>query len=147
MIGPETWGPHGWKFIHYVTLGYPHKPTKEHKERYKAFFLLLKNVLPCSLCANHFSENLKKVPLTDDILDNKSKLVKWGIDIHNEVNEMKDKPRIDYKTAYNMINTNVPCKENIITITKNITNNFNTMYGLLGILIAIILIGIIYKKY
>ena len=32
-------------------------------------------------------------------------------------------------------------------ITKNITNNFNTMYGLLGILIAIILIGIIYKKY
>ena len=31
MSGPDVWGPHGWKFIHYVTLGYPDKPTKEDK--------------------------------------------------------------------------------------------------------------------
>ena len=27
MITPEIWGPHGWKFMHYVTLGYPLYPT------------------------------------------------------------------------------------------------------------------------
>ena len=42
LIIPKVWGPHGWKFIHYVTLGYPEKPNNAQKERYKAFFLLLK---------------------------------------------------------------------------------------------------------
>ena len=34
MSGPDKWGPHGWKFIHYVTLGYPHKPSKSDKLKY-----------------------------------------------------------------------------------------------------------------
>ena len=25
-IQPNYWGPHGWKFIHYVALGYPENP-------------------------------------------------------------------------------------------------------------------------
>ena len=40
IMTPDVWGPHGWKFIHYITLGYPEYPTQMQKDKYKAFFLL-----------------------------------------------------------------------------------------------------------
>jgi hypothetical protein len=42
MSGPDVWGPHGWKFIHYITLGYPTNPTQEDKTKYANFFNALK---------------------------------------------------------------------------------------------------------
>jgi hypothetical protein len=150
MTGPETWGPHGWKFIHYVTLGYPEKPNNAQKERYKAFFLLLKDVLPCALCADHYAQNLKKMMITDDILNDREKLIKWGIDFHNLVNASKNKPIVDYADARRMIETDNECKQNRVTITKNIiikkNNNLNITYGLIAILAVLIFIAVIYKK-
>ena len=32
-MGPDIWGPHGWKFLHFVTLGYPEKPTENEKKK------------------------------------------------------------------------------------------------------------------
>jgi len=119
LIIPTVWGPHGWKFIHYVTLGYPENPTPYQKERYKTFLLLLQDVLPCSLCANHYKENLEKRPLTNDILNSRHKLIKWGIDIHNDVNEMNNKPIINYVDAIKLIDTDAQCKPNIIEIIKD----------------------------
>jgi hypothetical protein len=182
LITPQVWGPHGWKFIHYVTLGYPENPTPVQKEKYKAFLVLLKDTLPCSLCANHYGENLQKHPLTDDILNSREKLIKWGIDIHNIVNEMKNKPIIRYVDARNQIDTNIPCKpiikevirepesdhvpsskyieKQIEKFTEEInqvpnsnikqkycsSNNMNVIYGLIGILVALVFIAVIYKK-
>ena len=48
IMTPDVWGPHGWKFIHYITLGYPENPTQMQKDKYKAFFLLLKDSLSFS---------------------------------------------------------------------------------------------------
>lgn len=126
-ITPEIWGPHVWQSLHYISLGYPDNPTENQKKKYKAFYLLLKDVLPCSLCANHYGENLNKMPLTDDIFDNREKLVKWVIDIHNVVNEMKEKPIIRYVDARKMIETDSTCKQPIKIIErknnqKQITN-------------------------
>ena len=39
-IKPSIWGPHGWKFMHYVSLGYPSNPTEEDKKNYKTFYIL-----------------------------------------------------------------------------------------------------------
>jgi hypothetical protein len=172
LIIPNVWGPHGWKFIHYVTLGYPENPTLYQKERYKTFLLLLQDVLPCSLCANHYKENLQKFPLTDDILDSRDKLIKWGIDIHNSVNELNNKPILKYIDAIKIINTDVECKPNIIEIIKDnkietfddsinkssllvnqkisknvcINENINIVYILICIFFALIFIAIVYKK-
>ena len=60
--GPDIWGPHGWKFIHFIVLGYPNYPTKQDKETYKNFFLLFANIIPCKICSNHFKQNLQKNP-------------------------------------------------------------------------------------
>ena len=49
MSGPDVWGPHGWKFIHYITLGYPNNPTPLDKSQYYNFFESLNPLIECSL--------------------------------------------------------------------------------------------------
>jgi hypothetical protein len=174
LITPEVWGPHGWKFIHYVTVGYPENPTPTQKEKYKAFLVLLKDVLPCSLCANHYGENLQKHPLTDEVMSSKENLIKWGIDIHNVVNKMKNKPILKYTDARKMIDTNIQCKPIVKEVVKDYdnletfvetnveekpeikkkikkplscaTNNMNIVYIMIGLLVALVFIAVIYKK-
>ena len=91
MAGPDVWGPPGWKFIHYVTMGYPNYPTESIKKKYYNYFHSLKYVIPCSICASHFAENLEELPLDDTVLGSRENLVKWGIDIHNVVNKKNGK--------------------------------------------------------
>ena len=171
-IGPAVFGPHIWKTMHYVSLGYPKNPTQEQKEKYRAFYMSFMDVLPCSLCAVHYKENYAKYPLTDIILSNRDKLINWVIDIHNIVNEMKNKPIISYVEARKLIDTIIQCKpiineiirDNLETFTEEnlvnqklikqnnnnsscaINNDMNTIYGMIGLLILLIIIAVIYKK-
>jgi hypothetical protein len=101
-IPPELWGKHGWKFVHYITFSYPNNPTKEQKEYYKNFFLLVGKVLPCEKCRINYNKHLIKFPLTDNVLSCKNTLVKWLVDIHNEVNKMRGKKIIKHKDVYNL---------------------------------------------
>ena len=69
QIGPDTWGPHGWKFIHFLALAYPNEPTDEQKKNYKTFFEALQPVLPCSLCANNYKRHITtELPITESVL-------------------------------------------------------------------------------
>ena len=47
--------------------------------------------------ANHFTENLVNLPLDDDVMSTRVNLIKWGIDIHNIVNESRNKQIIEYR--------------------------------------------------
>lgn len=86
MSGPDVWGPHGWKFIHYITIGYPIEPTSETKKKYFDFFYMLQYVIPCSICGANYTKHLKDFPLTDEILNSKDNFINWGITMHNLVN-------------------------------------------------------------
>ena len=97
-IGPNVWGPHGWKFMHYVSLGYPQEPTENDKRNYKEFYSNLKNVLPCKTCAMNYERNLTELPI-DNALQSRDSLVKWVIDIHNKVNKEKNKRELGYDEA------------------------------------------------
>lgn len=99
VITPDVWGPVIWDFLHQVTLAYPINPSHDQKTKYKAFFMLLKDVLPCSICAEHYRQNLTTMPLDNQVLESNSYLVKWLIDFHNIVNEMKEKPTINFLEA------------------------------------------------
>ena len=121
--GPDAWGPHAWKFLHYVSLGYSDRPTKEDKEKYKSFFLLLQDVLPCSICREHFKENYSKLPLTDEILSSRNNLVKWVIDLHNVVNEMKNKSTVSYEEAIELMMNNFETSEDEERSNSNNTNS------------------------
>ena len=97
-LKPEIWGNHGWKFIHYISLGYPDNPTRNDKDLYKNFYYSLQDVLPCDKCAENYKKNLLENPI-DNHLDNRETLMKWVIDIHNSVNKELNKEILDYDTA------------------------------------------------
>ena len=44
-VSPKHWGREGWKFIHWVALTYPHKPTDKDKKNYynlcKTLFIII----------------------------------------------------------------------------------------------------------
>lgn len=105
-IGPDVWGPHGWKFLHFIALAYSNNPSEIDKQNYKIFFDSIGNILPCSLCSTHYKENLKNHPLTDEVLANRRNLLYWTIDMHNEVNKLNNKPEVDYITAIELIKNN-----------------------------------------
>jgi len=97
-IKPAIWGPHGWKFLHYVSLGYPNSPSYEDKSNYKQFYHSLQHVLPCEKCAMNYKQNLVKLPI-DNHLESRDSLVKWVFDIHNLVNDELGKENVSYEEA------------------------------------------------
>jgi hypothetical protein len=99
-IKPNIWGSYGWKFIHYVALGYPINPTDNDKINYKNFFTNLQYILPCQKCASNFKKNITEYPI-DNHLENQDTLMKWTIDIHNMVNKELNKEIISYEEALN----------------------------------------------
>ena len=147
MSGPDVWGPHGWKFIHYVTLGYPNNPSVENKKNYYSFFETLKNVIPCRICGNHFKEHLKIYPLTDQVLSNKMELIKWGINMHNMVNRTNKKIEYTFEEGYLKIlndNKNENCSANII---ENFSNDTNKILIIIFSLIILSGLGYILYKF
>jgi hypothetical protein len=103
-MDPDIWGPKAWFFLYSITLAYPENPTKNDKQNYYIFFSSLKNILPCAKCRLHFSENLEKYPLTDDILNSKKQLFKWLYEIQNEVREKNGKKRRTLTSTYEHMN-------------------------------------------
>ena len=97
-ILPSTWGPHGWKFMHYVSLGYPQEPTENDRRAYRTFYTSLQNVLPCETCQGNYQKNLSELPI-DDALQSRDTLVKWVIDVHNKVNSESNKKELGYDEA------------------------------------------------
>ncbi len=159
MPGPEIWGPHGWKFIHYITLGYPSNPTNKDKEEYYDFFMNLANVIPCSICENHFKEHLKITPLDDDALSSRENLMAWGITMHNHVNARNSKKIYSVKDALRAIienddrcilkkneelkNTSIDISDKSEKFENNSTNNSSnnmTLFLSISIIINILLI-------
>jgi hypothetical protein len=119
MSGPDTWGPHGWKFIHYVTLGYADKPTKEDKIIYKKFLTSIQDILPCILCRDNYSKHLKMYPLTDFVLKSRLNLMTWGIKMHNLVNMENNKKEVPMKDGIAKIkNENDTCASIVTNYKK-----------------------------
>jgi hypothetical protein len=150
MSGPDVWGPYGWKFIHYVTLGYPNNPTETDKKNYYNYFHALKYVIPCPICSKHFEENLEKSPLTEDVLSTKMKLVEWGIIMHNYVNKKNGKKEYSFDEGLKeILEDNMKkkwCNNNNIEKFEQNNRGWNWYIMIIIILAIIITIMIIYKK-
>jgi len=96
---PDVWGKYLWISIHYIALGYPKIPTTDDKIAYSKFFSELAMVIPCQLCADHYTKTLRRFPITDEALENNETLFKWTVDIHNVVNQETNKNKLSYKEA------------------------------------------------
>ncbi len=130
MASPALWGPHIWQTLHYVSLGYPENPTLEDKQNYKTFFNLLKNVLPCAMCREHYTQLLEQHPLNDNALSSRNNLIKWCIDAHNVVNVRNNKKIYSYDEGLSQIKKKPHCYHNN---DNNYESNDSTFFFLLVI--------------
>tara|TARA_B100000787_G_scaffold119711_1_gene89852 strand:+ start:127 stop:549 length:423 start_codon:yes stop_codon:yes gene_type:complete len=100
MNNNNVWGPSAWTFLHTITYNYPENPSDNDKKNYHNFFDSLQHVLPCDKCKGHYKQNIQKYDLNNS-LDNREDLVKWLIDLHNDVNRDNGKKVWSYSEVYN----------------------------------------------
>ena len=87
----SVWGPPLWHVLHCISFNYPNKPTVKDKKCYRQFVMNLKHVLPCKYCRNNLKKNLKRLPLTNNDLKNRTCFSKWMFKLHELVNTMLGK--------------------------------------------------------
>lgn len=131
-ISPSLWGPHCWKFLHFVTLSYPDNPTEADKTSVKNFIFSLKNVLPCEKCRHHFHINLNTFPLTDKVISSRYNLINWLLSVHNEVNARNNKKQYTYQDLLKEYNF------------ENNSENYNVEIITVALLILLIIIIVVY---
>jgi len=140
-LGPDVWGPHGWKFLHFITIGYPNIPSNDDKKKYKTFFSLIQHVLPCRICADNYNKHIKQHPLSDNILSDKTKFINWCIKMHNLVNsENKSKVYSD-EEALKLILKEKSCHE-----INNINKEIIVIFIVVISIVLLLLYNHFYKK-
>jgi hypothetical protein len=95
-MDPTIWGPPLWYQMHMKTFAF--NPKKSDKQKIIQYFENIKNNLPCENCKVHFANYLLKRPLKF-YLNDKSGLINWLIDMHNEVNARLGKKILSYNEA------------------------------------------------
>lgn len=96
---PSLWGPHLWKSIHYIAMGYPNEADNMVRASYKEFYLNLWKVVPCLKCSVNYRRHLEELPPIDGFLGSRDDLFKWTVALHNIVNVELGKPQMDVETA------------------------------------------------
>ena len=139
-IKPDLWGPHLWRFLHYLSLSYPSNPTDEEKEIMLNFLESLQEILPCEKCRYNFNKHLDNLDM--NVLNSNESFIKWLFNIHNEVNKSNNKPVLEYSEFINMYsnqNQVTPVTE-ISEVVQNkpvtVTNKSYKNYLLIGILVS-----------
>lgn len=90
-MNPAYWGPGTWKLLHCVAEMYPEKPDKECQKKHTKFLRLLGELLPCSVCQQHYLDMLRENP-PEPHLRSKESFRAWLNERHNEVNKRLNKP-------------------------------------------------------
>jgi hypothetical protein len=139
-LNPKVWGPHGWFFIDSIMLSLPNKLNYEQKNIYKNFFTSLQDILPCEGCREHYKQNLIKYPLTDEVLSKKENMIKWILNVHNNVRRDAKKIPISINQFFEYYNKQYNDNNN----NKN-SKDCNFKYYISIIIILILIIIIFYK--
>ena len=119
-----VWGPPMWHVLHCISFNYPNNPTKKDKKNYRNFVLNLKNILPCKYCRNNLKKNLKRLPLKNEDLKNRTCFSKWIFKLHEVVNTMLGKKSglkyCDVRERYEHFRSRCTKKKNTTYPTKKI---------------------------
>ena len=140
-LNPKVWGPHAWFFIDSIVLSLPNKLTYEQKNIYKNFFTSLQYILPCEGCREHYKQNLIKYPLTDIVLSKKENMVKWILNVHNNVRRDAKKIPISVNQYFEYYNKQYDDNNN----NNKISKDCNFKYYISIIIILILILFIFYK--
>lgn len=113
-MDPTVWGPKMWFTLHTITFNYPEVPSNHHKKVYSDFFNMLQYIIPCEVCSKHYAQHLINNPILTS-LDSKEKLVKWLINVHNDVNISLGKKVYSYDEVVDIYKKHYSKENNIKT--------------------------------
>ena len=136
-MNQNLWGPKFWFTLHTITFEYPLNPSNKDKEVYYCLFNNLQYMLPCSVCRKNYTNNLKELPLINN-LNSRRDLVYWLIDIHNKVNTETGKRIYNYDEVINNYQKLLN-KKIILGNSKNKKLNYNNNYKYITIVLSILL--------
>ena len=92
-INPTLWGPCAWDFFYFIALSYPKNPSHEDKLKYKNYFILSGEIMPCDKCKVNFKKPLTQLPI-DNYLSSSYNLFTWVTKMQNKVRLLnKKEPR------------------------------------------------------
>lgn len=140
-MDPSFWGPGTWKLLHCVAEMYPENPDEECKKKHCQFLRLLGELLPCSVCQQHYLDMLKEAP-PEPFLQSRETFRKWLNERHNQVNERLKKPKI----SVDQLKTILPQKQqNQVLMEMNNRNKttLTMLYTSLGIGVFLVVMIII----
>ncbi|KAJ5645857.1 FAD-linked sulfhydryl oxidase ERV2 [Penicillium lividum] len=81
-----------WKYFHTVMARFPENPTQDEQNALRSFIHLFARLYPCGECAEHFQQHLNKYPPQ---VSSRKAAAGWACFVHNEINEMLEKPEFD----------------------------------------------------
>ncbi|KAJ5651490.1 FAD-linked sulfhydryl oxidase ERV2 [Penicillium longicatenatum] len=81
-----------WKYFHTVMARFPEQPTQDEQDALRTYIHLFARLYPCGECAEHFQQHINKYPPQ---VSSRKAAAGWACFVHNEVNEMLDKPEFD----------------------------------------------------
>jgi len=87
----SIWGPQFWFILHIVSFNYPVNPSEKDKKNYMNFIINLQNILPCKYCRENFKNNLKQLPITNEVMKNRDTFSRYIFRMHELVNKMLNK--------------------------------------------------------
>lgn len=100
-IKPHHWGPYAWATLHFWTFGFPEVATHEDIYHYSQFVHMFGKTIPCHSCRHHFLHLLALYP-PEQYMKSRSEFIRWGIDMHNRVNQRLDKPEVTEQHVVSM---------------------------------------------
>lgn len=96
-----NWGPPLWKEMHQYSFNYPVKPVTQDKLQAIQYYNSIVHRIPCMKCVRHYTMHLHDSPI-ENAVENKDILVKWVIDLHNNVNIDTGKRVWSYDEVYRL---------------------------------------------
>ena len=80
---PARWGAGAWRFLHYLTLAMPDRPTQTQQRRMAFLMRSLGGLLACDVCRRHWREMLRQHPPQ---AESRAAIVTWLSKAHARVN-------------------------------------------------------------
>jgi hypothetical protein len=124
--------------MHYLTLSYPDNPTYEEQQKIKNFFMMIGDYLPCEKCRINYKRHQTELPLTDEILQSRDKLIFWLFDLHNIVNA---------ETGKNRFTKDEFLEEYRFDKDDKQKNHFFNKYIIFILVIVLLILFLLYKKF
>mmetsp|Transcript_388 Transcript_388/g.976 ORF Transcript_388/g.976 Transcript_388/m.976 type:complete len:312 (+) Transcript_388:277-1212(+) len=85
----EDLGRSTWTLLHMLAAQFPDNPSRQQRRDARQLIDCLTRIYPCSECARHFKEIVRRDPPT---VNNGKELRQWMCRVHNTVNRSLNKP-------------------------------------------------------